>query len=105
MFTICSDYFNQEVVKPVFGGHINTASVGVKNRRQTSPVGKGQLDTCTATAHLVAQTGSLLYRRLQPASRVLPVVSADCQSATQQVTNLRYGVGAGLRPVGSGRKP
>ena len=52
----------------------------------------------------VAQTVSLLFRRLAVGSAPHLRTPADCQSATQQIANLRYGQTAndanGARPSG-----
>jgi len=47
---------------------------------------------------LVAQTGSLLFRRMVFGRW------ADCQSATQQTASLRYGGSAKMRPFFIGQK-
>src|SRR5206468_12978089 len=47
---------------------------------------------------LVAQTGSLLFRRMVFGRW------ADCQSATQQTASLRYGGSAKMRPTPSTRE-
>lgn len=46
--------------------------------------------TADARPHQVAQTGSLLYRGLAIRTSRYFKRTAGCQSATQQVANLRY---------------